>query len=110
MPEARTALRLCLRQLREGDRFSILAFDDQIETFSSQSVPFTQATLERADAWLETIDARGGTELLGPMKEAARIAPSGVIVLITDGEVGNEDEILAAFMAAQTCARVYSFG
>lgn len=110
MPEARTALRLCLRQLREGDRFAILAFDDSIEAFASELVPFTQATLQKADAWLDTIDARGGTELLAPMLEAAKLAPDGVIVVLTDGEVGNEDEILAAFLAAQRAARVYSFG
>ncbi len=110
MPEARTALRLCLRQLREGDRFNILAFDDAIETFSSGMVPFTQATLQRADAWLAGVDARGGTELLAPLLESAKLAPDGVIVVLTDGEVGNEDEILAAFMAARKSARVYSFG
>ena len=110
MPEARTALRLCLRQLREGDRFAILAFDDSIETFATELVPFTQSTLQKADAWLDGIDARGGTELLAPMLEAAKLAPDGVIVVLTDGEVGNEDEILAAFLAAQRTARVYSFG
>jgi Ca-activated chloride channel family protein len=110
MPEARTALRLCLRQLREGDRFGILAFDDTIESFAPQLVPFTQATLQQADTWLASVDARGGTELLAPMLEAAKLAPDGVIVVLTDGEVGNEDEILAAFMAAQKSSRVYSFG
>ncbi|MBX3264973.1 MAG: VWA domain-containing protein, partial [Labilithrix sp.] len=110
MPEARTALRLCLRQLREGDRFAILAFDDAIEAFASEMLPFTQATLERADAWLDAVDARGGTELLAPILEAARLAPDGVVVVLTDGEVGNEDEILAAFLAAHGSSRVYSFG
>src|SRR5690606_19347449 len=41
---------------------------------------------------------------------AAKLAPDGVIVLLTDGEVGNEDEILAAFMDARGSARVHSFG
>jgi len=110
MPEARTALRLCLRQLREGDRFNILAFDDSIEAFSPQMVTFTQTTLQRADAWLGSVDARGGTELLAPMLEAAKLAADGIIVVLTDGEVGNEDEILAAFIAERKTARVYSFG
>lgn len=110
MPEARTALRLCLRQLREGDRFNILAFDDSIEAFSPQMVTFTQTTLQRADAWLGSVDARGGTELLQPMLEAAKLAADGIIVVLTDGEVGNEDEILAAFIAERRTARVYSFG
>lgn len=112
MNEARTALRLCLRQLREGDRFAILAFDDQIESFAPEMVPFTQATLQRADAWLSSVDARGGTELLEPMLESARLAPDGVVVLLTDGQVGNEDEILARFLDRRGggASRVYSFG
>lgn len=112
MDEARTALRLCLRQLREGDRFAILAFDDQIEGFAPELVPFTQATLQRADAWLGAVDARGGTELLEPMLESARLAPDGVVVLLTDGQVGNEDEILARFLDRRGggASRVHSFG
>jgi Ca-activated chloride channel family protein len=110
MPEARTALKLCLRQLREGDRFAILAFDDTVESFATTMVPFTEATLQRADRWLSTVDARGGTELLAPMLEAAKLAPDGLVVLLTDGAVGNEDEVLAGFVAARKGARVYSFG
>jgi Ca-activated chloride channel family protein len=119
MPEARTALRLCLRQLCEGDRFGILAFDDTIESFAPTLVPFTEATLRRADAWLAAIDARGGTELLTPMLAAAELlagsgargrSRDGIVVLLTDGQVGNEDEILAKFVSVARGTRVYSFG
>lgn len=106
--EARKALRLCLRQLREGDRFSIIAFDDRQETFPR--VPFTQKTLEQADRFIAGIDARGGTELLAPLVAAVRDAERGVVVLLTDGQVGNEDEILAEVMAARKSTRVYAFG
>lgn len=110
MPEARTAMKLCLRQLREGDRFNVLAFDTQIEAFASEMVPYGPATLAKVDAWISQIDARGGTEILAPMMEAARLAPDGVIVLMTDGEVANESEIVDSFMAARGTAGVYSFG
>lgn len=110
MPEARTAMKLCLRQLREGDRFNVLAFDTEIEAFATEMVPFGPATLAKVDAWISGIEARGGTELLAPMLEAARLAPDGLVVLLTDGEVANEAEIVDAFMAARGVARVYSFG
>ncbi|MGZ3452423.1 MAG: VIT domain-containing protein [Polyangiales bacterium] len=108
--EARKALRLCLRQLREGDRFSIVAFDDREEFFSPEPVPFTQKTLENADRWIASIDARGGTELLAPLLSAVDRAQSGVVVLLTDGQVGNEDEILRAVLEKKTGARIYTFG
>jgi Ca-activated chloride channel family protein len=110
MPEARTAMKLCLRQLREGDRFNVLAFDTQIEAFATEMVPYGPATLAKVDEWISRIDARGGTEILAPMLEAARMAPDGLVVLLTDGEVANEDQIVDAFMAARGTARVYSFG
>jgi len=106
--EARKALRLCLRQLREGDAFSIIAFDDREDVFAK--VPFTQKTLEQADRWIAAVDARGGTELLKPLKRAVEQAGDGVVVLLTDGQVGNEDEILAAVMEARKKARVFAFG
>lgn len=108
--EARKALRLCLRQLREGDRFSIVAFDDREEHFAPQPVPFTQKTLEQADRWIASVDARGGTELLQPLVSAVERAPDGVVVLLTDGQVGNEDEILAAVMQKRRSTRIYAFG
>jgi Ca-activated chloride channel family protein len=111
--EARRALRLCLRHLREGDRFSILAFDDSVESFAKEPVPLTAKTLAQADAWIAGVEARGGTELLAPLLEAAKLARDGVIVLLTDGQVGNEDEIAAAVVGdrGNPCqARIYSFG
>lgn len=108
--EARTALRLCLRHLREGDRFNIIAFQTTYQLFAQQLAPFTQKTLEQADAWVQTLVADGGTEMLEPVVEAVKQVPNGVIVLLTDGQVGNEDEILAQVIAQRGRTRVYPFG
>jgi Ca-activated chloride channel family protein len=108
--EAQAALRLCLRHLREGDRFNVIAFDDRIERFAKKPVPFTQKTLEDADRWVAALEARGGTEILAPLMAAAKEVPDGVIVLLTDGQVGNEAEILEKVLAARDHARIYSFG
>ena len=110
MTEALTALRLCLRQLREGDRFAILAFDNVVETFAPELVPFDPRWLAEADVFLAQIGARGGTELLSPLMQAARLAPDGIVVLLTDGQVANEDQILASYLDQRKTARVYSFG
>jgi Ca-activated chloride channel family protein len=110
MTQARTALRLCLRQLREGDRFNIIAFDDTMETMSISPVPFTSRTLATADEFLEMVDARGGTELLGPLLHAVGMAGDGLVVLLTDGQVGNEDEIFTRVQAASNNTRISSFG
>ncbi|MBL8685200.1 MAG: VWA domain-containing protein [Myxococcales bacterium] len=108
--QARAALRLCLRHLREGDRFNVVAFESSHRSFARESVVFTQKTLERADAWVASLIASGGTELLQPMTEAARNNPHGILVLLTDGQVGNEQEILRSVLAQAKGLRVYSFG
>ncbi|WNG14073.1 VIT domain-containing protein [Cystobacter fuscus] len=110
LPQAQGALRLCLRHLREGDRFNIIAFENAFHLFSPQPVPFTQKTLEQADRWVAALRAHGGTELLEPLRAAVEAMPEGVVVLLTDGQVGNESEILQAVLAARRTARVYSFG
>src|SRR6185295_2978748 len=75
--EAQAALRLCLRHLREGDRFNVIAFDDSFDLFAKKPVPFTQKTLEDADKWVAALQTRGGTEILPPLLEAAKQTPDG---------------------------------
>ncbi len=108
--QARAALRLCLRHLREGDRFNVIAFESSHRAFSRESVLFSQRSMEKADAWVAGLVASGGTELLAPMTEAARANPHGVLVLLTDGQVGNEAEILKSVLAEAKGLRAYSFG
>jgi Ca-activated chloride channel family protein len=110
LPQAQGALRLCLRHLREGDRFNIIAFENNYRTFSNEPVIFTQRTLEQADRWVDALRASGGTELLQPLLAAVQGVPDGVVVLLTDGQVGNEEEILQAVLGARKTTRVYSFG
>lgn len=108
--QARAALRLCLRHLREGDRFNVVAFESSHRSFAKESVAFSQRSMEKADAWVASLVASGGTELLAPMTEAASRAPNGILVLLTDGQVGNEQEILRSVLAKAKGLRVYSFG
>jgi Ca-activated chloride channel family protein len=110
LPQAKGALRLCLRHLREGDRFNIIAFESSYKTFAKEPVVFTQKTLEQADSWVADLRADGGTELLAPMTAAVQGVPDGMVVLLTDGQVGNEAEILRAVLSTRKSTRVYSFG
>jgi len=83
--EARAALRLCLRQLREGDRFNAIAFNNRQCKFSAEPVPFTQKTLSNADRWIDSLAATGGTELLPALMLALESRPE-VLMLLTDGQ------------------------
>ena len=108
--EARAALRLCLRHLREGDRFNVIRFASDHSALFARPEPFTQRSLERADAWVKALEPDGGTELMAPLAVAVGQAPRGVVVLLTDGQVGNENQILAHVLAERRETRIYTFG
>lgn len=112
--QARNALRACLRALNPGDTFNIFPFDNHVEQFAPQSLPFTQEHVDRADAYIETIQARGGTEILKALqlafqqpRDAERLR---IVVFMTDGAVGNEDQVLRELRRALNESRVYAFG
>ena len=107
--EARSALHLCLRQLREGDRFNAIAFNDRQRKLSNQPLPLTQRTLTDADRWIDSLQAAGGTELLPALRMALQAGPE-VMMLLTDGQVGNESAILAEVSRSGARTRIYSFG
>jgi len=121
--QAKRAMHLCLRHLSEGDLFDILPFSSSYSHFSAQMgggrrgadmIPFTQTTLKEADRYVEAMQANGGTEMLAPLTAATTLL-SGVkrdrvIVLLTDGQVGNEAQIVQQISSAAAGARVYTFG
>jgi hypothetical protein len=45
---------------------------------------WSRASLRAADQWIDAVDARGGTEMLEPLVQAAELAPNGIIVLLTE--------------------------
>lgn len=112
--QARNALRSCLRALNPGDTFNIFPFDDRVEQFASRSLPFTQQHIDESETYISQIDARGGTEILKALQQAFEQPRDPerlrVVVFLTDGAVGNEDQVLRNLRRSLNEARVYAFG
>jgi Ca-activated chloride channel family protein len=121
MVTARRALCRMIDTLSEVDRFSVLAFDDRVETpagFAAGNL--TQATDRARFAaveFLARIESRGGTELVAPLataiatlNDAADPARERVVALLTDGQVGNEDQIVREFGPKLPGLRVFTLG
>ncbi len=112
--EARRALALCVRSLSEGDTFQIIRFGSSFERLWPEPVPFNQAHLDEASAYIARIDADlGGTEILEPLQSIYNLPshptrPRQIIVL-TDGQVSNEDETIRLCRKGRP-ARVFAFG
>jgi Ca-activated chloride channel homolog len=131
MVAARRALGRMVDTLLEQDRFTVIAFDDRIETPEGKK-PQSLGKRRKDEAglmegsnrnrwqvieWLGKIDARGGTEM-GPALKAAmgRFSSAAeidrVLVVVTDGQVTGEDALLAGLQSAggADMPRVFTLG
>jgi Ca-activated chloride channel family protein len=113
--QARRALSLCVRALLPSDTFNVVRFGTEYQSLWKTPRPYDDASLEEASNYIAATDATlGGTEILKPLKallEAKRDAerPRRVL-LLTDGQVSNEDEVLALARQHAEGARIFSFG
>lgn len=113
--EAKRALALCIRTLSEGDSFNIVCFGSTHRSLWAESRPFCDESLEAATQFLEGVDADlGGTEILRPLKhvygQPLADGRQRQILLLTDGQVSNEAEVIGLCSRHARTTRVFSFG
>jgi len=110
--QAREALLQALGRLGPADRFGILAFNHSYQEFSSVPLLATADNLARARKYVQYLQAGGGTEMLPALLHVMRKPQtSGTlrhIVLLTDGDLGNEEQIFAALRHDLGGARLYT--
>ena len=108
--QARKALELALDGLRPEDRFNVIQFNSVTHALFRVSVPATLDNLDRARNYVQNLSADGGTEMR-PALELALHSPAAEthlkqIIFITDGSVGNEQELFALIEASLGNARL----
>ena len=116
--QAKDALRFCVNNLNDGDRFNLILFNTNIESFSKELVPIKKER-ENAIAFIEDIEANGGTNindaLLAPLTEKPDPKRPRIVVFLTDGEatVGTTDTDLILKNVAKSNkneSRIFVFG
>ncbi len=116
MVQAKDALLLGLGKLKPEDRFNVIRFDDTMEMLFPTAVPADAANIGRARQFVSALTANGGTEMIPPLK--ASLVDDLVsakthlrqIVFITDGAIGNEQEMFATLSAQRGRSRVFMVG
>ncbi|REJ72140.1 MAG: VWA domain-containing protein [Planctomycetota bacterium] len=117
--QAREALIFVLNNLREGDRFNIVAYDSSVESFRPELQPWNEETRAAAVGFVNGIYAGGGTNIdqaLGTALPQFKDAEGpGYMLFLTDGlpTVGetNEAKIVAASKQANPGkVRMINFG
>ncbi|MBI2263838.1 MAG: VWA domain-containing protein [Armatimonadetes bacterium] len=124
MASASRACSLLLSTLGPRDRFAIEIFDNVAEWFTpkeSEGSYFLQGDtrgIERGEKFLREVTSRGGTEMDGALGDA-RAAIAGrsegegsipVIVLLTDGQIGDEGRVLKRLQKELGDTRVFTIG
>jgi Ca-activated chloride channel family protein len=117
---ARRAMARMIDTLNDADRFYLLAFESVMESPTGLSGGLVEANDRnrfRAVEYLAGLGASGGTEMAGPLEHAvellAKVSPEErerVLVLVTDGQVGNEDQILSTLGPRLKGIRVFTLG
>ncbi|OKH37393.1 trypsin [[Phormidium ambiguum] IAM M-71] len=109
-------MRHFINGLNPHDTFSIVDFANTTQHLSSVPLPNTPQNRSFAMNYINKLNASGGTELLRgiravlnfPVTDPGRLR---TIVLLTDGYIGNENQILAEVQSSlKSGNRLYSFG
>lgn len=114
--QARASLQFALSRLHPDDRFNVIRFDDTMDQLYPAPVPADAAHLGEAGAFVSALEARGGTEMVPPMQAALQDRhPEDAdhvrqVVFLTDGEIGNEQQIFDVIARNRGRSRLFMVG
>jgi Ca-activated chloride channel family protein len=97
------------------DRVWITLFESSFESFAEKPLPAPQVAADRKFQQMVRLGTAGGTELLPAAQHVLEVIAqhsrtrTASVVLITDGQVGNDAEIMEAFRRVPH-VRVHTFG
>jgi len=114
--QAKASLLFALGRLKPNDRFNVIRFDHTMEALFTDTVSADVDNIARATQFVSAIQARGGTEMVPPMKAALTDRRGETspylrqVVFLTDGEIGNEQELFDTIAAMRGRSRVFMVG
>ena len=109
--ETKRAVIECLKQLDIGDKFNIIPFESQFEAMDINSIEYNEENMKKAIEYINNLQVLGGTEILDPIKFALYEKETDkIILLFTDGQVGNEYEIIKYVENNINRSRIFPFG
>ncbi|PYQ28057.1 MAG: marine proteobacterial sortase target protein [Acidobacteria bacterium] len=115
LSEAKNALQLALDRLSPQDRFNVIEFNSVTHVLFNQPQQASPDVVARAKKWVDSLVSTGGTEML-PALQAALLNQSpgdGVVrqvVFMTDGGVGNEEQLLTFIRTNLGQSRLFTVG
>lgn len=112
--QAKAAVGEALDRLTERDRFNIVEFNSVTRPMWPAALPATVANVQSARDWVAKLRADGGTEMAPALTFAldGRQAPGVLrqVVFMTDGGVGNEDQLFRLIAQRLGASRLFTVG
>lgn len=112
LEQAKNALQLCIRNLSEGDTFDIVAMGDTLKYFWDEGMAeFNADTLRKASIWIDSLETESDADIFGGIKHSLENEGGhNTILIFTDDQVEEEDEILSYVKDNIGDNRIFTFG
>jgi len=112
--QAKTSVAAALTRLTTQDRFNIIQFNNRVRSLFPTPQPVTTTTIKQAIRYSEQLSADGGTEVLPALRQALKSPQDRSrlqqIILLTDGQVGNEEELFELLHLRIGTRRLFTIG
>ena len=113
--QARQSLQWALQRLQPEDRFNIVQFNSVTRVLFDDVQPALPGVLNLARKYVASLNASGGTEMLAASNAALCKDcndPERVrqVIFITDGAIGNEDQLFRSISANIGSTRLFTVG
>jgi Ca-activated chloride channel family protein len=112
--QAKEAIRTGLKLLQPLDSFQLINFSMSASQLGSRPLAATPENIRMALRHLESLNAEGGTMMIEGIKGALDFPHDPrrlrFVCFLTDGYIGNEDEILREVDRKLGPSRIFSFG
>ena len=120
LEQAKKALRFCVENLNDKDRFEIIRFSTEVEPLFEKLVVANEANREKADDFIKDLRPIGGTAIDDALQKALALRSDRdgrpfVVIFLTDGmpTIGTTDEngiVANVKKANEGRTRVFCFG
>ena len=107
--QVKNALNLCIRALKDGDRFNLSFAQSENTFFSYEYVPLNDDTLRAATKWITSYSQQGVPEFYRPLVDIYEMTDDAIAIFISDGRIGGNSSILN-YAKEHTGLRFYKFG
>jgi Ca-activated chloride channel homolog len=114
--QAKASLLYGLSRLKPGDRFNVIRFDNTMDVLFPDPVPADAQHISTATSFVSALQAAGGTEMVPAMNAAltdhaaADANTLRQVVFLTDGDIGNEQQLFETITAMRGRSRVFMVG